>query len=171
MDAAAILAGMDAWLPEDADGEYPACTGCIGGKRENHRPRADHSGGCAKPARSAQTRAVPIKFVTVFDRGWSQNIPFPVSGRHRDGAAIPSIAFITRVAVCAPTLDVIRQTDIAVIAACGRAQVHHFPAAVVRVRLGLVRIVAGMESPWAIEQWGGSTQCGRVGPAADRQDR
>lgn len=56
-------------------------------------------------------------------------------------------------------------------AACRCAQVRRFPATVVRVRIGPVRVVAEVESPCAIEQRGGGTQCGWVGSATDRQDR
>jgi len=43
VDPAAVRATV-ARLHEHADREHSASTGCIGGKRENHRPRADDSG-------------------------------------------------------------------------------------------------------------------------------
>ena len=152
-----------------ADGEHAAGARRIGGKREPQRPRADDARGRAEPARAAQPLAIPIELVAVLDEGRPEDVPRRGPGRHRHRAPVPGVAVIAGMSVRHPPADVIRQSDVAVVAARRGGQVDGFPTAIVCGGVRPARVVADMESPGAIEQGRRGAQGRRIWATANRQ--
>ena len=123
----------------------------------------------AEPARPAQQLAVPIEFVAVLDEGRPEDVPRRASGRYGHRAPVPGVAVITGMTVRHPTADVIGQTHVAVVAARQGGQIDRLPVAIVCIGGRPARIIAGMESPGAIEQSRCGTQRRRIRAAAARQ--
>ena len=126
-------------------------------------------GARAEPARPAQQLAVPIEFVAVLDEGRPEDVPRRASGRHRHRAPVPGVAVIAGMTVRHPPAYVIGQTHVAVVAARQGGHIDRLPTAIVCIGVRPVWVIAGMESPGAIEQSSCGAQRRRIRAAAARQ--
>ena len=165
VQAAAGGAGGGPLQHEDADGNDIVRAGRIGGKSKAQRPRGDDTRMRTQPARPAQQLPVPIQFVAILHLRRPQDAPRRRVGRHIHHAPVPGSAGVTAMSVRRPAADIVGQANVAIMAARLGGQVDGAPIAIDRARLGPAWIIAGVESPVAIEQCRRGAQRRRIGLA------
>jgi hypothetical protein len=140
--AAAVCAGAGRGSMNARSASTPACLPLCG-KRESQRPRAHDTRMRAELARAAQQLAVPIEFVSVLDERRSEHVPRCAPGGHDHNAPVPCVAGVAGMSVRHPPADVVRQTDVAVVAAGARRSGRRSPySPIVRTCVGPARVIA-----------------------------
>ena len=89
--------------------------------------------------------------------------------RHRHRAPVPGVTVIAGMTVRHPPAYVVGQTHVAVVAARHGSHIDRLPTVIVCIGVRPVWVIAGMESPGAIEQSSCGAQRRRIGAAAARQ--
>ncbi len=136
MHAAALGAAWGPGKLECTKCEDTARTRGIVGEGKPQRPCADDTRMWPEPARSTQQMPVPIEFVSVLHLRRSEDVPRRLPGRHVDHAPVPGIAGVAGMSMRHPPADVVRQADVAVMAARLGGEGYGFPGAVVRADVG-----------------------------------
>ena len=169
MKAASGRARLGARELEDANRQHAARACDVGGQCESQRPGADDVRMRAEAARAAEQLAIPIEFVAILDLRRPEDVPRGRRGGHVHHASIPRVTGVAGMSMRHPPVDMVGQTDVVVVTAWLGGQVDRLPRVVVIEWIRPARVIAGMESPTAVEQRRRGAQCRRIGPAAARE--